>query len=150
MYQDTSDEVDNQIDDEDGPFLRDRVYYAAKDGLPLALYSLLDNAKDNDMKNVIINQVSSIKRQTTKKLYMGLGVSTNFSATLHFNVSVNYIRHCFPFLTPVRIVVDGARCLYIQEYFVDLHHAFVQIYFYSHIIVLTLFTTQTNEKKIGK
>lgn len=55
---DSGDEVDNQIDDEDRPFLRDRVYYAAKDGLSIAMYALLNNVNDEDTKNVIINQVS--------------------------------------------------------------------------------------------
>lgn len=58
MSHDSGDEVDNQIDDEDRPFLRDRVYYAAKDGLSIAMYALLNNVNDDDTKNVIINQVS--------------------------------------------------------------------------------------------
>lgn len=58
MSHDTGNEVDNQIDDEDRPSLRDRVYYAAKDGLSIAMFELLKIAKDDDTKNAFINQVS--------------------------------------------------------------------------------------------
>lgn len=60
MSNDTGNEIDNQIDEEDRPFLRERVYYAAKDGLPIAMYALLNNVKDDETKNAIINQVSVI------------------------------------------------------------------------------------------
>lgn len=40
------------------PFIRDSVYYAAKDGLPLNLSSLLSQIDDVDTRNAIINQVS--------------------------------------------------------------------------------------------
>lgn len=57
MSYDTANDMDNQLDEEDRPFLRDRVYYAAKDGLSIAMYALFDNVKDDDIKNAIINQV---------------------------------------------------------------------------------------------
>ncbi len=57
MSNDTGNDIDNQLDEEDRPFLRDRVYYAAKDGLPIAMYALLNNVKDDETKNAIINQV---------------------------------------------------------------------------------------------
>lgn len=57
MSYDNGNEVDNQLDEDDRPFLRDRVYYAAKDGLPIALCALFGNVKDEDTKNAIINQV---------------------------------------------------------------------------------------------
>lgn len=58
MSHETGNEVDNQIDDENIPFLRDRVYYAAKDGLAIAMFDLLSNVKDDDTRNAIINQVN--------------------------------------------------------------------------------------------
>lgn len=60
MSDDSGNDVDNQIDEEDKLFLRDRVYYAAKDGLSIAMYALLNNVKDDEIKNAIINQVSNI------------------------------------------------------------------------------------------
>lgn len=72
MSNDNGIEVDNQIDDEDNPFLRDRVYYAAKDGLSIAMYELLKNVKDDDTKNAIINQVrnNNIDTPLTKHVHL--------------------------------------------------------------------------------
>ncbi|XP_037038800.1 protein fem-1 homolog B isoform X1 [Bradysia coprophila] len=56
MSNDTGNDVDSQLDEEDRPFLRDRVYYAAKDGLSIAMFALLNNVKDDETKNAIINQ----------------------------------------------------------------------------------------------
>lgn len=75
----SNDEVDSQIEEADRPFLRDRVYYAAKDGLSIAMFALLNNVKGEDTKNFIINQV----RQTNDKLRIrvrcGIRVSTSSS-----------------------------------------------------------------------
>lgn len=60
MSNDTGNDVDSQLDEEDRPFLRDRVYYSAKDGLSIAMYALLNNVKDDETKNAIINQVSDM------------------------------------------------------------------------------------------
>lgn len=43
------------------PFIKERVYYAAKDGLPIALTSLLSNVESEITKNAYINQVNLIK-----------------------------------------------------------------------------------------
>lgn len=40
------------------PFVKERVYYAAKDGLPIALTSLLSSVESEATKNAYINQVS--------------------------------------------------------------------------------------------
>lgn len=40
------------------PLLKERVYFAAKDGLPIALLSLLSNIESDALKNAYINQVS--------------------------------------------------------------------------------------------
>lgn len=48
----------DQSEDDDKPFLRDNVYFAAKDGLAIALYMLLASVKDEDVQCSIINQVS--------------------------------------------------------------------------------------------
>lgn len=47
----------DQSEDDDNPFLRDNVYFAAKDGLAIALYTLLASVKDDDVQCSIINQV---------------------------------------------------------------------------------------------
>lgn len=39
------------------PFIKDRVYYAAKDGLAVALYSLLRELPMQSARNDIINEV---------------------------------------------------------------------------------------------
>lgn len=46
-----------QAEDDDNPFLRDNVYFAAKDGLSIALYTLLASVTDEDVQSSIINQV---------------------------------------------------------------------------------------------
>lgn len=40
------------------PFIKERVYYAAKDGLPIALTSLLSSVESEATRNAYINQVS--------------------------------------------------------------------------------------------
>lgn len=40
------------------PLIKERVYYAAKDGLPIALTSLLSNVESDATKNAYINQVN--------------------------------------------------------------------------------------------
>lgn len=50
----------DQSEDDDNPFLRDNVYFAAKDGLAIALYTLLASVKDDDVQCSIINQVRHI------------------------------------------------------------------------------------------
>lgn len=40
------------------PFIKERIYYAAKDGLPLALTSLLSSVESETTKNSYINQVN--------------------------------------------------------------------------------------------
>lgn len=57
MSNETGNDVVDQLDDDARPFLKDRVYYAAKDGLSIAMYALLNGAKDEETKNAIINQV---------------------------------------------------------------------------------------------
>lgn len=57
MSYDTGNEVDSQIGEEERLHLKDRVYYAAKDGLAIAMYDLLSIVKDDETKNAIINQV---------------------------------------------------------------------------------------------
>lgn len=53
----------NSIDTENvRPFIRDSIYFAAKDGLSINLCSLLSNIKNDDTKNAIINQVSHKKK----------------------------------------------------------------------------------------
>lgn len=47
----------DQSEDDDNPFLRDNVYFAAKDGLAIALYTLLAGVKDENVQSSIINQV---------------------------------------------------------------------------------------------
>lgn len=42
------------------PLIKERVYYAAKDGLPIALTSLLSSVESETTKNAYINQVSLI------------------------------------------------------------------------------------------
>lgn len=42
---------------DENPFLRDNIYYAAKDGLSIALFALLDSIDDVKACNWIINQV---------------------------------------------------------------------------------------------
>lgn len=39
------------------PLVKDNLYYAAKDGLSIVLYSLLAQVKSESARNVIINQV---------------------------------------------------------------------------------------------
>lgn len=39
------------------PFIKERVYYAAKDGLPIALTSLLSSVESEATRNTYINQV---------------------------------------------------------------------------------------------
>lgn len=39
------------------PFIKERVYYAAKDGLPIALTSLLSSVESESTRNTYINQV---------------------------------------------------------------------------------------------
>lgn len=45
------------VDEAMSQSIKERVYYAAKDGLPLALQSLLSNEKSDATKNAYINQV---------------------------------------------------------------------------------------------
>lgn len=40
------------------PLVKESVYYAARDGLSIALYALLSNIPNEVTKNAIINQVS--------------------------------------------------------------------------------------------
>lgn len=58
--QENVDDINANIFDTDNvrPFIRDSIYYAAKDGLSINLCSLLSNIKNDDTKNAIINQVS--------------------------------------------------------------------------------------------
>lgn len=51
-------DMDSDAEEAMSQSIRDRVYYAAKDGLPLALQSLLSNEKNEAVKNAYINQVS--------------------------------------------------------------------------------------------
>lgn len=64
---DEAEEAKNTIDDTDSdgmdadnirPFIKDSVYYAAKDGLSIALFALLSSVESMATKNAIINQVS--------------------------------------------------------------------------------------------
>lgn len=41
------------------PLIKERVYYAAKDGLPIALTSLLSSVESEATKNAYINQVNT-------------------------------------------------------------------------------------------
>lgn len=45
-------------DDANSPFIKEKVYYAAKDGLSIALLALLSGVKSEAARNAIINQVS--------------------------------------------------------------------------------------------
>lgn len=51
---------DESVDDDSAriPFIKERVYFAAKDGLPIALLSLLSSVENEATKNAYINQVS--------------------------------------------------------------------------------------------
>lgn len=57
---DTIDDMDSDGMDADNirPFIKDSVYYAAKDGLSIALFALLSSVDSMATKNAIINQVS--------------------------------------------------------------------------------------------
>lgn len=64
---DEAEEAKDIIDDTDSdgmdadnirPFIKDSVYYAAKDGLSIALFALLSSVESMATKNAIINQVS--------------------------------------------------------------------------------------------
>lgn len=57
---DTIDDTDSDGMDADNirPFIKDSVYYAAKDGLSIALFALLSSVESMATKNAIINQVS--------------------------------------------------------------------------------------------
>lgn len=57
-------EVDTDADEAMSQSIKERVYYAAKDGLPLALQSLLSNEKSDATKNAYINQVRYILLST--------------------------------------------------------------------------------------
>lgn len=64
---DEAEEAKDTIDDTDSdgcmdadnirPFIKDSVYYAAKDGLSIALFALLSSVESMALKNAIINQV---------------------------------------------------------------------------------------------
>lgn len=50
----------NDAEERIRPLIKERVYYAAKDGLPIALTSLLSSVESETTKNAYINQVSLI------------------------------------------------------------------------------------------
>lgn len=56
----SSSDMDSDTEEAMSQSIRDRVYYAAKDGLPLALQSLLSNEKNEAVKNAYINQVGFV------------------------------------------------------------------------------------------
>lgn len=62
--QENVDDINANVIDADNvrPFIRDSIYYAAKDGLSINLCSLLSNIENDDTKNAIINQVSDQKK----------------------------------------------------------------------------------------
>lgn len=55
---DHNDNIESSGEERVRPFIKERVYYAAKDGLPIALTSLLSNVESEVTKNAYINQVS--------------------------------------------------------------------------------------------
>lgn len=65
------------------PLLKERVYFAAKDGLPIALLSLLSNESDA-LKNAYINQVSHgrfvsfLLSGEMRKRFISFQVTVNF------------------------------------------------------------------------
>lgn len=52
------------------PFIKDSVYFAAKDGLSIALYSLLSNVQSESARNAIINQVGRPTVTSNAKKYI--------------------------------------------------------------------------------
>lgn len=50
-------EIETDSEEMIRPNIKERVYYAAKDGLPIALLSLLSNGENEATKNAYINQV---------------------------------------------------------------------------------------------
>lgn len=58
---DESEETElNYLEDSIRPFIKDSVYYAAKDGLSIALFALLSGVQNDATKNAIINQVGYV------------------------------------------------------------------------------------------
>lgn len=55
---DHNDNIESSSEECVRPFIKERVYYAAKDGLPIALTSLLSSVESEATKNAYINQVS--------------------------------------------------------------------------------------------
>lgn len=55
---DQNDSLDSSGEERVRPLIKERVYYAAKDGLPIALTSLLSNVESEATKNAYINQVN--------------------------------------------------------------------------------------------
>lgn len=55
---DRIDNIENTSEELIQPLLKERVYYAAKDGLPIALLGLLSNIENDTIRNAYINEVS--------------------------------------------------------------------------------------------
>lgn len=57
---DQNEQTDNSVEEDIRPYIKDKVYYAAKDGLPIALTSLLSSVENEATRNAYINQVNLI------------------------------------------------------------------------------------------
>lgn len=55
---DHNDNIETSAEECVRPIIKEKVYYAAKDGLPIALTSLLSSVESETTKNAYINQVS--------------------------------------------------------------------------------------------
>ena len=69
-------ETNSDIDDEEEltckvrQTIKDSIFFAAKDGLSIALHSLLSNFDNVRLKNAIINQVINYSIKSVIKLYL--------------------------------------------------------------------------------
>ncbi|XP_055311305.1 protein fem-1 homolog B isoform X3 [Sitodiplosis mosellana] len=54
---DHNENIETSTEERVRPFIKERVYYAAKDGLPIALTSLLSSVESETTKNAYINQI---------------------------------------------------------------------------------------------
>lgn len=57
---DHNENIETSAEERVRPIIKEKVYYAAKDGLPIALTSLLSSIESETTKNAYINQVSLI------------------------------------------------------------------------------------------
>lgn len=59
MTKHTNNKTETEAADcDENPFLRDNIYFAAKDGLSIALFALLNNIDDEKLLDRILNHVS--------------------------------------------------------------------------------------------